>query len=75
MVTDDFFRVRLDGMVDLRHPLSVLASRMPWLQIEAALAPAFVPIQPPGVRNQAPLLRLRCISDTLRKILLAGPCF
>ena len=40
MATDDFFRARLDGMVDLRHPLVVLASRMPWPQIEAALAPA-----------------------------------
>jgi IS5 family transposase len=40
MATDDFFRARLDGMVDLRHPLAVLASRMPWAQIEAALAPA-----------------------------------
>jgi IS5 family transposase len=27
--------------VDPRHPLAVLASRMPWAQIEAALAPAF----------------------------------
>jgi IS5 family transposase len=41
MATDDFFRARLDGMVDMRHPLAVLASRMPWPQIEAALAPAF----------------------------------
>ncbi|MFY7914323.1 MAG: IS5 family transposase, partial [Rubrivivax sp.] len=41
MATDDFFRARLDGMVDMRHPLVVLASRMPWAQIEAALAPAF----------------------------------
>jgi len=41
MATDDFFRARLDGMVDMRHPLAVLASRMPWSQIEAALAPAF----------------------------------
>jgi IS5 family transposase len=41
MATDDFFRARLDGMVDLRHPLAVLASRMPWSEIEAALAPAF----------------------------------
>ena len=39
MATDDFFRARLDGMVDMRHPLAVLASRMPWSQIEAALAP------------------------------------
>ena len=41
MATDDFFRARLDGMVDLRHPLAVLASRMPWSDIEEALAPAF----------------------------------
>ena len=25
----DFFRSRLDQMIDLRHPLAVLASRMP----------------------------------------------
>ncbi len=41
MPTDDFFRARLSGMVDLRHPLAVMASRMPWSPIEAALAPAF----------------------------------
>ena len=40
MATDDFFRNRLDQMIDLRHPLAVLAQRMPWSQIEAALAPA-----------------------------------
>jgi hypothetical protein len=41
MATDDFFRARLDTMIDLRHPLAVLATRMPWTEIEAALAPAF----------------------------------
>ncbi len=41
MSTDDFFRARLDQMIDLRHPLVVLARRMPWKQIETALAPAF----------------------------------
>ena len=41
MATDDFFRSRLDQMIDLRHPLAVLASRMPWSQIEASLAPVF----------------------------------
>lgn len=41
MATDDFFRARLDQMIDLRHPLAVLANRMPWVQIESALAPAF----------------------------------
>ena len=41
MATSDFFRARLEQMIDLRHPLAVLARRMPWSQIEAALAPAF----------------------------------
>ena len=41
MQTDDFFRSRLDQMIDLRHPLAVLADRMPWAQIERVLAPAF----------------------------------
>lgn len=40
-MTDDFFRARLDQMIDLKHPLAVLASRMPWDQIEASLAPSF----------------------------------
>jgi IS5 family transposase len=41
MATDDFFRARLDQMIDLAHPLAVLATRMPWSEIEAALVPAF----------------------------------
>ncbi|CAG2160752.1 IS5 family transposase [Cupriavidus numazuensis] len=41
MSTPDFFRSRLDVMIDLRHPLTVLTTRMPWAQIEAALAPVF----------------------------------
>ena len=39
MATDDFFRARLDQMIDLRHPLAVLATRMPWADIEESLAP------------------------------------
>ncbi len=39
--TEDFFRARLDHMIDLRHPLVVLASRMPWQQIEASVAHLF----------------------------------
>lgn len=39
--TDDFFRSRIDHMIDLRHPLSVLASRMPWQEIEARVAQVF----------------------------------
>jgi transposase, IS5 family len=38
---DDFFRSRLNQMIDLRHPLAVLASRMPWQEIEASLAHQF----------------------------------
>lgn len=37
-MTDDFFRNRLDQMIDLRHPLAVLANRIPWQEIEASLA-------------------------------------
>ena len=37
--TADFFRARLDAMIDLRHPLAVLATRLPWAQLEASLAP------------------------------------
>jgi transposase, IS5 family len=39
MATDDLFRARLDGMVNLRHPLAVLGRRMPLAQIEDTLAP------------------------------------
>ena len=39
MATDDFFRGRLDQMIDLSHPLAVLAKQMPWGEIEKALAP------------------------------------
>ncbi|MEO6276830.1 IS5 family transposase [Roseateles sp.] len=41
MSTPDFFRSRLDAMVDPRHPLVVLAARLPWGLIEQALAPHF----------------------------------
>ena len=39
MVTPDFFRSRLDAMIDLRHPLAVLSKRLPWSAMEAAVAP------------------------------------
>lgn len=41
MPTDDFFHARLEQMIDLHHPLAVLANRLPWRDIEAVLAPAF----------------------------------
>ena len=36
--TEDFFRGRLDQMIDLRHPLAVLSTHMLWQEIEASLA-------------------------------------
>ena len=39
MSTPDFFRSRLDQMIDLKHPLAVLSTRLPWASIEAALVP------------------------------------
>lgn len=41
MATDDFFRARLQSMIDPRHPLAVLASRLPWPGIETALSAKF----------------------------------
>jgi transposase, IS5 family len=41
METGDFFRARIDAMIDLNDPLAVLATRLPWDRIEAALAPLF----------------------------------
>ena len=41
MSTPDFFRSRLDAMIDLRHPLAVLARQLPWDRIERSLAPKF----------------------------------
>ena len=40
-MTDDFFRARLDGMIDSNHALAVLAQRLPWAQMEQAVAPCF----------------------------------
>src|SRR4249920_1299663 len=41
MQTPDFFRSRIDAMINQRDPLAVLAQRMPWHQIEQALASKF----------------------------------
>ena len=30
MTSPDFFLARLDAMIDLRDPLAVLGTRMPW---------------------------------------------
>jgi hypothetical protein len=36
--SDDFFHSRIDQMIDLRRSLAVLATHMPWQEIEASLA-------------------------------------
>jgi IS5 family transposase len=41
MQTDDFFRARIDAMINLNDPLAVLASRLDWDGIEASLAAKF----------------------------------
>lgn len=52
MVADDFFRCRLDQMVDLRRRLAVLAQRMPWAAIKAAVAPSLAHRNRSGTRVQ-----------------------
>lgn len=37
----DVFRSRIDAMINLSDPLAVLATRLPWSQIEAAIAAKF----------------------------------
>lgn len=38
---DDFFRSRLDQMIDLRKPLAVLATHIPWQELGASVAHRF----------------------------------
>ena len=51
--TLDFFRGRLDSMIDLQHPLAVLGTRLPWAQIEAELAPIWQRRSRDGVLQQS----------------------
>ena len=37
----DFFRARIDAMINLNDPLAVLATKLPWKEIEAAIAYKF----------------------------------
>ena len=50
--TADFFRARLDSMIDLRHPLAVLATRLPWTQLETSLAPIWQRASREGVLSE-----------------------
>ena len=48
MRTPGFFRSRIDAMINLRDPLAVLATRLPWGEIEALLAPEFAHLDRAG---------------------------
>lgn len=52
--TQDFFRARLDAMIDLRHPLAVLATRLPWNELVAKLAPIWGRKTREGIRCGTP---------------------
>ena len=54
MATDDFFRARIDQMIDLSRPLAVLARRMPWGELEKTLAPVFAHRDRQGRVTQQP---------------------
>ncbi len=41
MQTPDFFRSRIDAMINVNDPLAVLATRLPWAQIETTVAAKF----------------------------------
>ncbi|RQU47816.1 transposase, partial [Burkholderia cenocepacia] len=51
-MTDDFLRSHLDAMIDLRHPLAVLATRMPSAPIEASLTPLFARRERAGLATE-----------------------
>jgi transposase, IS5 family len=43
----DFFKNRLDSMIDMRHPLAILSNQLPWSHIEESLRPLFErPVRP-----------------------------
>jgi transposase, IS5 family len=72
-MTDDFFRSRLDQMIEHSHPLAVLASRLPWEKIEAGLAPQFAhQARPFQQREEAPDLLGAVVSFRGGKVSNAG---
>jgi transposase, IS5 family len=51
----ELFRSRLDGQLDLRHPLAKLAQRMPWADLEDALSMTLPPAPVAGGRPALPV--------------------
>ena len=56
MATADLFRARLAHLIDPRHPLAVLATRLPWAQLEAAMKPLLA--RPNAARGGSPAIDL-----------------
>ena len=56
MATADLFRARLAHLIDPRHPLAALASRLPWAQLEAAMKPLLA--RPSAARGGSPAIDL-----------------
>jgi IS5 family transposase len=46
--TANFFRSRLDQMINLRHPLAIFSSRMPSQKLEASVPHPFAKKVRPG---------------------------
>ena len=73
--TLDFFRGRLDSMIDLQHPLAVLGTHLAWAQIEAELAPIWQRRSRDGVLQQslvADLFDLTSGGEGVRGIMIGG---
>lgn len=72
-MTDDFFRSRLDQMIDNSHPLAVLASRLPWEKMQAGVAPQFVhQVHPLKQSEEAPDLAGPVVKVSVGKASNAG---
>jgi transposase, IS5 family len=72
-MTEDFFRSRLDQMIEQGHPLAVLAERLPWQKIEGSLAPQFAHKERPlNQSEEAPDLAGAVISFSGGKASNAG---
>jgi len=61
-MTDDFFRSRLDGMIDPRHPLAVLGDKLLGLSSKPPLPPS-LPTNPSLLKQIRDLISLVSLSS------------
>jgi IS5 family transposase len=67
-MADDYFRARLDQMIDLQHPLALLAKRLPWDAIEARITPLLSRKNRPGYSR-----KLLDLFGSHQQLVAAGP--